>query len=116
MTRIIKFVEAHYEAHEVPFGCTYEWHPAYTALECDCGETLGLTGMSTIATCGCGADHSAFIRDIREREGRLQDEVTHPWLHNTQDRAEQHLRDEAAYPKGSPWRYNDVTSDNTHND
>jgi hypothetical protein len=47
MTRIIKCVEAHYEAHEVPFGCTYEWHPAYTALECDCGEKLVLTGMST---------------------------------------------------------------------
>jgi hypothetical protein len=23
MTRIIKCFEAHYEAHEVPFGCTY---------------------------------------------------------------------------------------------
>jgi hypothetical protein len=116
MTRIIKRVEAHYEAHEVPFGCTYEWHPAYTALECDCGEKLVLTGMSTITTCGCGADHSAFIRDIREREGRLRDEVTHPWLHNTQDRAEQHLRDDATYPKDSPWRYNDITSDNTNNE
>ena len=86
MTRIIKRVEAHYEAHEVPFGCTYEWHPAYTALECDCGERLVLTGMSTITTCRCGADHSAFIRDIREREGRLRDEVTHPWLHNPRPR------------------------------
>jgi hypothetical protein len=73
MTRIIERVAAHYEVHEVPFGCTYEWHPAYTALECDCGEKLVLTGTSTITTCGCGADHSAFIRDIREREGRLRD-------------------------------------------
>ena len=114
MTRIIERVEAHYEAHEVPSGCTYEWHPAYTALECDCGEKLVLTGISTIITCdGCGADHSAFIRDIREREGGLRDEVTHPWLHDTQNRAEQHLRDEAAYSKDSPWRYNDITSDNT---
>lgn len=72
--------------------------------------------MSTITTCECGADHSAFIRDIREREGRLRDEVTHPWLHNAQDHAEQHLRDEAAYPKDSPWRYNDITSDNTNNE
>ncbi len=64
----------------------------------------------------CGADHSAFIRDIREREGRLREEVTHPWLHNTQNRAEQHLRDEAAYPEDSPWRYNNITSDNTNDE
>ena len=114
MTRIIERVGAHYEAHEVPFSSTYEWHPAYTPLECGCGEKLVLTGTSTITTCGgCGVDHSAFIRDTWEREGRLRDEVTHPWLHATQDRAEQHLRDEA-YPKYSPWRYNDVTSDNTN--
>ncbi len=117
MTRIIERVEAHYEAHEVPFGCAYKWHPAYTALECDCGEKLVLTGTSLITACGgCGADHSAFIRDIREREVRLRDEVTHPWLHNTQTRAEQRLRDEAAYPEDSPWRYNDIASDNTNDE
>jgi hypothetical protein len=113
MMKITERVIAHYEVHEVPFGCTYKWHPAYTALECDCGEKLVLTGTSTITTCGCGADHGAFIRDIREREGRLRDEVTHPWLHDTQHRAEQHLRDEA-YSKDSPWRYNDITGDNTN--
>ena len=34
MAQIIHRVEAHYEAREVPFGKTYEWHPAYVALEC----------------------------------------------------------------------------------
>jgi hypothetical protein len=78
-------------------------HPVYAALECDCGETLVLTGTSTITTCGgYGADHSAFIRDIREREGRPRDEVTHTWLHVTQNWAEQRLRDEAAYSEDSP--------------
>ena len=103
MTRIIERVEAHYEALEGPFGYTYEWHPVVTALECDCGEKLVLTSASTITTCGgYGADHSAFIRDIRERESRPRDEVTQTWLHVTQNRAEQHLRDEAAYSEDSP--------------
>jgi hypothetical protein len=33
MAQIIHRVEAHYEAREVPFGNTYEWHPPYVALE-----------------------------------------------------------------------------------
>ena len=110
--RIIERGEAHYETHEIEFGKTYKWHPAYSILECDCGEKVTLTGTSTSTTCRCGADRSAFIRDIQEREGRLAGEATHPWLHDAQAQAEQHLQDEAAHPKDSPWRYNDVTSDN----
>ena len=116
MTRIIERVEAHYEVQEVPFGCTYEWQPAYTALECDCAEKLVLTGTSTITTCECGADHSAFIRDIREREGRLRDEVTPLAGFATPKTGQQRLRNEAAYPEGSPWRHNDITSDNTNDE
>ncbi len=84
----------------------------YTALECGCGETLVLTGTSTITTCRCGADHGAFIRDIREREGRLREKDTRPWHHDAREREEQHLRDEADHPKHSPWRYNDITTRN----
>jgi hypothetical protein len=40
----------------------------------------------------------------------------HPWLHDPRAQAEQHLRDEAAYPEGSPWRYNDITSYGTDNE
>jgi hypothetical protein len=112
MTRIIERVEARYESSEIPFGKTYEWHPGYVDLECDCGERLTLTSASTITRCRCGADHRAIVRDIREREDRLRDNVTHPWHHDTRERAEQHLRDEAAHPKDSPWRYNDITADN----
>ena len=111
MTRIIVRVEGHYETQEVPFARSYDWHPAYVTLECDCGERLALTDdTSTIPTCRCGADHSAVIQDIQEREGRRPDKDTHPWHYDAQEQAEQHLRDEAAYPKNSPWRYNDVTS------
>jgi hypothetical protein len=108
--KIIERVEAHYEAREMPFGKVYEWHPAYVSLECDCSEKLILTAASTITTCRrCGADLGGFVHDIKEREGRLPDNLTHPWFYDAQARAQQHKQDEAAYPKGSPWRYNDIT-------
>ena len=113
MTRIIERVEAHYESREVPFGRTYEWHPAYVALECDCGERLTLASTNTTIRCRCGVDHGAVVRDIQEREGRLREKVTHPWHHDAREQAEQHLQDEAAYPKDSPWRYNDITARNS---
>lgn len=110
MTRTNARVEGHYEVHETPFARAYEWHPAYVILECDCGEKLTLTAQSTETMCRCGADHSIVLRDIKEREGGLRDEVAHPWHHDTKGQTEQHLRDETAHPKDSPWRYNDVTS------
>jgi hypothetical protein len=110
--KIIERREAHYETREVPFGKVYEWHPAYVALECDCGEKLILTATTTITTCRrCDADLGAFAHDIKEREGRLPDKLTHPWFYDAQARTRQRLRDEVAYPEGSPWRYNDITAD-----
>jgi hypothetical protein len=112
MTKIVEHVEGHYEVCESPFIRTYEWHPAHVTLECDCGEALTLSSTSPIPICRCGTDHSAIIRDIQEREGRLRDEATHPWQHAAKEQAQQHLQDETTYPEGSPWRYNDVTSRN----
>jgi hypothetical protein len=110
MVQIIERVQARYEAREVPFGKTYEWHPAYATLECDCGEKVTLSATSTITTCPqCGADFDAFVHDIKEIEGRLPDKLTHPWFYDAKERAHQHQEDEAAYPEGSPWRYNDIT-------
>ena len=107
---LIERVEAHYEVREVPFGKVYEWHPAHIALECECGEKLVLTAISTTSACHrCGADLSSFTHDLQEREGRLPDRLTNPWFYDAHVRADQHLRDEAAYPAGSPWRFNDVT-------
>ncbi len=111
VTRIIENIKAHYETHEVPFGRGYEWHPGHIIVECDCGERFTLTATSTTATCRCGTDHSALIRDIQEREVRLPDNLTHPWFHDAQVRGRQRLRDEAAYPEGSAWRYDDKTAD-----
>jgi hypothetical protein len=114
MTKIIGRVEGQYEVHEAPFSRTYEWHPAYVTLECDCGEELTLSSTSPASICRCGTNHSAVIQDIQAREGRLRDEVTHPWQHDTKEQTQQHLRDEAAYPESSPWRYNDVTLRNNN--
>ena len=112
MTRITRRAEAHYESREVPFGNAYEWHPGYVVLECDCGEELTLTSASTKTRCGCGTDYGAVVLDIQERESRLREKTTRPWHHDAQEREEQQLRDEAAYPKDSPWRYNDITTRN----
>jgi hypothetical protein len=112
MAQITKRVEAHYKSSEMPFGKVYEWHNAYIDLECDCGEKLVLTATSSITTCHrCGADFDAIVHDIQEREGRLPDELTHPWLYDAKVRAGQHQQDEAVYPEGSPWRYDDITGD-----
>jgi hypothetical protein len=111
MVQILERVKAHYESSEMPFGKVYAWHPAHIALECDYGQKVTLTASSTTTTCGrCSADLSTFVNDIREREGRLPDKLTHPWFYDTKERAQQHKRDEAAYPKGTPWRYNDITA------
>ncbi len=115
MTRITVRVEGHYEVHEAPFSRSYKWHPYAVTLVCDCGEEQTFTGASVDSSCRCGADHSALINDalindIRARESQLRDVVAHPWNHEVKEQAAQHLRDEAAYPEGSPRRYNDVTS------
>ena len=110
MARNTESGEGHYEAREVPFGKTYEWHPAHVALECECGEKVTLNATSTITTCRrCGADLSSFVHDIKESQGRPSDKHTHPWFYDAKERALQHQHDEAAYPEGSPWRYNDIT-------
>ena len=113
MVQILERVEAHYENREIPFGKVYAWHPAYVALECDCGEqvTLTATSTTTTTTCGrCGADLDTFVNEIREREGRLPDKLTHPWFYDAREQAQQHEHDEAAYLEGSRWRYNDITA------
>ena len=115
MTRITVRVEGHYEVHEAPFSRSYKWHPSAITLVCDCGEERTFTDASANSSCRCGADHSALIddaliNDIRVRESQLRNAVAYLWNHEVKEQAAQHLRDDAAYPEGSPQRYEDVTS------
>ena len=111
MVQILERVQAHYESREMPFGKVYEWHPASVTLECDCGQKVTLSATSTTTTCGrCGADLATFVSEIREREGRLPDNLTHPWFYDAREQAQQHEHGETAYPEGSRWRYNDITA------
>jgi hypothetical protein len=112
MVQILQRLQAHYESREMPFGKVYEWHPAAVDLECDCSEKVTLSATSTTTTtCSrCGADLDTFVSEIREREGRLPDKLTHPWFYDARERAQQHEHDEATYLEGSPWRYNDITA------
>jgi hypothetical protein len=119
MMRFIEHLEEYYEVQEVPFGRSYTWCPECVVVECDCGVELtfkmsDLTGVG--AVCACGAD---LTTDIQEKlqghqpevrgQGLKDDETTqHPWRHDAEAQAEQHLRDEATHADGSPWRYNDV--------
>jgi hypothetical protein len=113
MAKSVARLEEHYEVREAPFGRSYDWHPASATLECDCGKKSTLTSAaSTIPTRRFGVDHSAVIRNIQGREERSRHEVARPWQHDAQERAEQHLLNEVAYPKGSPLRYIDITSGN----
>src|SRR5215204_4232599 len=83
MTKISVRIEGRYEVKEDSFSRTYEWQPGCVVLECDCGQELTLPGTSTAPTCRCGADHSAIVQNLQDREGRLRHVVTHPWQYST---------------------------------
>ena len=111
MVKIIERVQAHYESREMPFGKTYEWHPAYVILECGCGKKWTIDAMSTITTCECGRDLANILaRGIQDGEATPPEEVSRPWFYDTKERARQHQRDEEAFPEGSSWRYDDITA------
>ncbi len=57
----------------------------------------------------CSAAYGTLVHDIHYREEHLRDEDEHPWHYDLQSHEAQRLRDEAAYPEGSNWRYDDVT-------
>jgi hypothetical protein len=109
MTKISARITGRYEVKKAHSAGPNELQPGCVVVECDCGEELTLTSTSTVPTFRCAAAHSEIIRDLQDREGRLRHAVTHPWRYDTKEQAQQHLRDEAAYTKRSPWRYNDVT-------
>ena len=116
MVKVIERVAEHYDLQEVAFGRSYQWCPECFVIECDCSKRVTLQRSDIIIGSGftceeCGARPSPRIRAEVVIELLDEDDAAiHPWHYDTQAQAEQHLRDEAAYPEDSPWRYNDVTS------
>ena len=120
MARVIEHVKEHYEVREVVFGRSYKWCPQSVLVECACGERRLLKESALISgsvnTCECGRDRMSNVREEVQAEvvGHvLEDEDKHPWHYDTKAQAEQHLKDEAAHPEDSAWRYNDITSRGT---
>ena len=117
--RVIERVAEHYDLQESPFGRAYRWSPERVVLECSkCAKRTTykrseLIG-SEVSSCRCGKDNTARIRE--ELVIQVIDEEYeahhHPWEHDAKAQAKQQLRNEAAYPKDSAWRYNDVTARN----
>jgi len=113
---ILERHKGHYEVQEVPFARTYKWCPECVVVECECGARSILSSSMTICS-ECGADHAVGIQqELQSHQPEVLGQVLedyeathHPWLHDTQAQEGQHRRDEAAYSKDLPWRYNDVT-------
>jgi hypothetical protein len=115
-TRVVERIAEHYDIQEVPFGRDYRWSPEQVVLECKCGKRTTLKRSelisSEVSSCGCSEEHTVCIREelvIQVLDEEYEDHH-HPWRHDTQAQDDRHLRDEAAYPTDSRWRYNDVTS------
>jgi hypothetical protein len=116
--QLIERIAEHYDVQEVPFGRAYKWSPELVVLECSkCAKRTTYQRSkilgSEVIVCECGKANTARIR--AELVIQLLDEEEykahyHPWLHDTNEQVQQHLRNEATYPKNSPWRYNDVTA------
>lgn len=77
MARIVECIEGHYETKEMPYGWVYKWYPEHVVVECECGERIVVTRSVTI--CGCGADHTAVVREALAATEQSGDEVSHPW-------------------------------------
>jgi hypothetical protein len=114
--RVIERLAEHYDVQELPFARVYRWTPEDVVVECKCGKRMThkrseLIG-SEVTSCGCGEDHAARIREelVIELIDEEYEAHHHPWYHDAQAQAKQRLRDEAAYPKDSSWRYNDAMS------
>ena len=117
--QVIEYLDEHYETQEVPFGKSYKWCPEGAVVMCACGKraTVKMSDLAgSVDACACGADETAGIKEALQSHhtevlGQLLEDYQtthHPWLHDNQTQSEQHVRDESAYSKDSPWRYSDV--------
>src|SRR5215208_4630039 len=71
MVQILGRVQAHYESREMPFGKTYAWHPAYVALECECGEKVTLSATRPPRAPAVGAAPTSAPSSTRSESAKV---------------------------------------------
>ena len=54
MLTAIERTGGHYEVQEVDFGRVYRWCPEHVNIECECGQRLNFTAVSTPLAPGAG--------------------------------------------------------------
>jgi hypothetical protein len=117
--QVIEVLDEHYETQEVPFGRSYKWRPESAVVVCACGKKAAFKMSAlgdSVAACECGADRAAGIQEeLQSQQPEVRGQMLgdyetahHPWFFDTKEQTQQHQRDDADYPKDSPWRYNDV--------
>ena len=113
--QLIERIAEHYDVEEMPFARDYRYSPEQVVIQCSkCAKRMTHTRLEIIGSevieCECGKANTVRIRE--ELVILLVDEEYeahhHPWFYDTQEKAKQHKREEAAYREDSPWRYNDV--------
>ncbi len=81
MMTATEWTEGHYEVQEVSFGKVYRWCPERVDIECECGERLKFSAVSTATCPRCGLDHAATVREELTAR-RLEDQALHPWRYD----------------------------------
>ena len=82
MLTAVKRTGGHYEVQELDFGRVYRWCPERVDIECECGERLDVTAVSTATCRRCGTNHAANIQE-ELTAGRSEDQALHPWRYDT---------------------------------
>ena len=87
MLTAAKRTGGHYEVQELDFGRVYRWCPERVDIECECGERLDVTAVSTATCLRCGASHAATFR-AAPTAGLSEDQALHPGRYDAR-----HLKD-----------------------
>lgn len=82
MLTAVKHTGGHYEVQELDFGRVYRWCPERVDIECECGERLDATAVSTATCLRCGVNHAATIKAVVPTAGRSEDQALHPWRYD----------------------------------
>ena len=80
MTKVIEYVDAHYEIQNVEMGKVYRWRLEGVMVECECGKGQILAAPQ-YACDECGTEHRTLVEEVLEpRANEEEEEVPyHPW-------------------------------------